>query len=853
MTDARYNPFEIEPKWQKIWAEKESFKTSNSEDKDPYYVLEMFPYPSGKIHMGHVRNYTLGDVLARFKRAQGYSVLHPMGWDAFGMPAENAAIKGGAHPRDWTLKNIEEMKADFNRFGLSLDWSREVKTCEPDYYGHQQAFFIDMMKEGLIYQKEAEVNWDPVDMTVLANEQVIDGKGWRSGAKVERKLMTQYFVNITKYADELLEDIDKLENWPEPVKHMQRNWIGKSQGLKFKFDLEGRDDQLEVFTTRPDTIMGVTFCSVAAEHPLAQEIAKQREDVQAFVDDCKALGTALADIEKAEKKGIDLGIKAIHPITGESVPVYAANFVLMSYGTGGVMAVPAHDERDYAFATKYNIPIKQVIKGDHMPEDDAYVDDGILCNSGEFDGLDNQTAKTKVIEKITELGCGAAQTNYKLRDWGISRQRYWGTPIPVVHCADCGAVPEKKENLPIELPMDVTIDGSGNPLNTHPTWKHTTCPNCGKEAVRETDTMDTFMDSSWYYARFCAPQAEQMVDTDAVNRWMPVEQYIGGIEHAILHLLYARFVNKAMRDVGMHKIDEPFKRLLCQGMVVANAYEDSQGNYIYPNMVRFEDNGKKALHTETGEELKIHPMMKVSKSKNNGEDPNVLLEKYGSDTLRLFMMFIAPPERDLEWSDAGIEGAWRFMRRLWDLQANAPFDVNAWSGEFVTLDMLDDKKDQQVKRSIHKTIRKMTEDTEKFQYNTLVAAAMELSNTLGAMKGELTDAQKSLYREGLEAVIRCLNPVTPHITEEMWQNLGKEELLVDSAWPAFDEKAVVDDEIIMVVQVNGKLKERLTVPADISKEDAEKQALEAVEEHLADLTVRKCIVVPKRLVNIVAN
>lgn len=853
MTDARYNPFEIEPKWQKVWAERESFKVDNSDEKDPYYVLEMFPYPSGKIHMGHVRNYTLGDVLARFKRAQGYSVLHPMGWDAFGMPAENAAIKGGRHPREWTLENIKEMKGDFNKFGLSLDWSREVTTCEPEYYGHQQAFFIDMMKEGLVYQKEAEVNWDPVDMTVLANEQVIDGKGWRSGAAVERKLMKQYFVNITKYADELLEDIDTLENWPEPVKHMQRNWIGKSQGLKFNFDLEGRDDKLEVFTTRPDTIMGVTFCSVAAEHPLTQEIAKQNPEVQKFVEECKALGTALADIEKAEKKGIDLGIKAIHPITGEVVPVYAANFVLMNYGTGGVMAVPAHDERDYAFATKYNIAIKQVIKGDNMPEDNAYVENGVLVNSGEFDGLDNETAKQSVIDKMTEIGCGAAQTNYKLRDWGMSRQRYWGTPIPVVHCADCGSVPEKKEKLPVELPMDVVIDGSGNPLNTHATWKHTSCPKCGKPAERETDTMDTFMDSSWYYARYCSPQATEMVDTDAVNRWMSVDQYIGGIEHAILHLLYARFVNKAMRDVGLHKVNEPFKRLLCQGMVVANAYEDSKGDYIYPNMVRFEENGKKAIHTETGEELIVHPMMKVSKSKNNGENPNTLLEKYGADTLRLFMMFIAPPERDLEWSDAGIEGSWRFMRRLWDLQMNASFDVAAWSNEPVSLEMLDDKKDQGLKRSIHKTIRKMTEDTEKFQYNTLVASAMELSNALSAMKGDLTDAQKSLYREGLEAILRCLNPVTPHITEEMWQQLGYTELLVDSAWPEFDAKAVVDDEITMVVQVNGKLKERLTVPADISKEDAEKQALEAVETHIAELTVRKCIVVPKRLVNIVAN
>lgn len=850
----RYNPFDIEEKWQDKWQQSGSFKATEDADKPKYYVLEMLPYPSGNLHMGHVRNYTIGDVIARFKRAQGFNVLHPMGWDAFGLPAENAALQRGIHPAEWTYKNIEYMRKSMVKFGWSYDWTREIATCDSLYYGAQQSFFIDMYNKGLVYQKKSLVNWDPVDNTVLANEQVIDGKGWRSGAVVERREMSQWFLKITDYAEELLNDLDTLDNWPSRVKTMQANWIGKSEGLEFTFDVDGYSDGLKVYTTRPDTLMGVTFCSIAPEHPLAKLVAENDAEAEKFILDCQSKGTALEDIEKAEKNGYKTQFKALHPITGELVPIYIANFVLMAYGTGAVMAVPAHDERDYEFAKKYSIPIKTVIKGDNMPENEAYTGAGILINSGEFDGLANEEAKKTISDKIESLGKGSKTTNYRLRDWGISRQRYWGCPIPFVYCDDCGVVPEAKENLPVELPKDVKFDKTGNPLELHHTWKSIDCPKCGKEARRETDTMDTFMDSSWYFERYCSPKSEQPLDNN-VNYWMSVDQYIGGIEHAILHLLYARFLTKVLRDEGLVSVYEPFSSLLCQGMVLGNSYQNSAGEYINPTDIDLKSDGS-AFHIKSGEKLSVNRMEKISKSKNNGIDTDILMDKYGSDTLRLFMMFAAPPERDLDWSDTGLEGSWRFLGRLWSLLDCTDLNVSDMPKTPVIMPSLSEKIEKDLKRNIHKAIKKVTKDIENFQFNTMISAVMELSNTLADIKKHLTKENTnllSLYREGLETCIRLLNPVAPHITEEMWETLGNAGILAEYDWPKCDETAIKDEEFTLVIQMNGKLKEKLIVDAQISNEDAEKLALEAISEHLAGLTVRKCIVVPKRLVNVVAN
>ena len=851
---SRYNPFDIEEKWQNTWNKGGSFKAVEDTSRPKYYVLEMLPYPSGNLHMGHVRNYTIGDVLSRFKRSKGFNVLHPMGWDAFGLPAENAALQRNIHPSEWTHSNIAYMRESMVKFGWSYDWDREIATCDSSYYGAQQSFFIDLYNKGLIYQKKSLVNWDPVDNTVLANEQVIDGKGWRSGAIVERREMSQWFLKITDYAEELLEDLDTLGGWPDRVKTMQENWIGKSEGLEFSFDVEEYTDGLKVYTTRPDTLMGVTFCSIAPEHPLAKLVAETDKDAEAFIAECQSSGTALEDIEKADKKGYKTSYKAIHPITGESVPIYIANFVLMAYGTGAVMAVPAHDERDYEFAVKYDLPIKQVIKGKETVEGEAYVGAGKLVNSGEFDNLTNDDAKSAVIAKIESLGKGTKTTNYRLRDWGISRQRYWGCPIPFIYCDDCGVVPAPKDSLPIKLPNDVKFDKPGNPLDHHPSWKDTDCPQCGKKSRKETDTMDTFMDSSWYFARYCSPKSAHPLDNN-VNYWMPVDQYIGGIEHAILHLLYARFLTKALRDEGLVSVDEPFNSLLCQGMVLNNSYQNSESVYINPADVILKSDGT-ATHHETGEELKVNRMEKVSKSKNNGIDPYILMDKYGVDTLRLFMMFAAPPERDLDWSDTGVEGAWRFLGRLWSLLDGDEISIKDISNEIIPMSALREKSHKDIKRNIHKAIKKVTNDIDKFQFNTMISAVMELTNMLGDIKKNLNSEDKillSLYREGMEVSIRLLNPVAPHITEEMWNILGYTTILAESEWPKWDETAIQDEEFTLVIQMNGKLKDKLTVSADITKEDAEKAALDAIQGHLEGLTVRKCIVVPKRLVNIVAN
>lgn len=844
----KYNPFSIEEKWQACWLDNKAFESVANTDMPKYYVLEMFPYPSGKLHMGHVRNYTIGDVVARYYRAKGYNVLHPMGWDAFGLPAENAALKNARHPEEWTLSNIAAMKADLNKFGLSYDWDREVATCLPDYYGKQQKLFLDLYKKGLVYQKESLVNWDPVDHTVLANEQVVDGKGWRSGAPVERKAMNQWFLRITDYADALLQDLDDLKGWPERVKTMQANWIGRSEGLEFTFKVDGWDDGLTVYTTRPDTLMGCTYCAIAPEHPLARKVAESDAETARFITECQALGTAAEDIEKAEKKGYKLSYTVVHPLTGESLPIYIANFVLMSYGTGAIMSVPAHDERDFAFATKYSLPIQRVITPNDENESDSgvYTGQGVLTNSGEFDGLSTEDAKIKISEVMESRGLGERKTNFRLKDWGISRQRYWGCPIPFVVCNTCGTVPVEETSLPVTLPKDVTFDVPGNPLDRHASWKKTTCPCCGGEAERVTDTMDTFMDSSWYFLRYADNKADAPIGEEA-EYWLKggVDQYIGGVEHAVLHLLYSRFITKALKDEGYVSTHEPFKALLTQGMVINNSYQDKMGEYINPDDVVWE--GEVAKHAETGDELTVNRMEKMSKSKNNGVDPNILLERYGADTLRVFMMFTAPPERDLEWSDGAIEGAWRFLGRVWSMvqksQQNMP--------ETACFDWEDDKL-KAVHRAIHKAIAKASKDIESFQLNTLVAAVMELSNTLTGMSLE-SDAEKSLYAYGCKVALQLLNPVAPHITEELWASLGEETPLYEAAWPAFDENIAADDEITMIIQINGKLRERVMVPVDLPKDVMEEKAREAAASHLAEQNVVKCIVVPNRLVNFVVK
>ncbi len=817
----------------------------------------MLPYPSGVLHMGHVRNYTLGDVLARYKRAQGFNVMHPMGWDSFGLPAENAAIKRGIHPGKWTLSNIADMKKVMNRFGWSYDWSKEVTTCLPSYYGPQQSLFIDMYNKGLVYRGEALANWDPVDQTVLANEQVVDGKGWRSGAVVERRKMPQWFFKITHYADELLRDLDTLEGWPQRVKTMQENWIGKSRGLQFKFQVTAPSSchlppetcNLEVFTTRPDTLYGATFCAIAPEHPLAALTAQNDDKAASFIAEASALGTALEVIEKAEKKGYKTPFTATHPLTGEQLPIYIANFVLMAYGTGAIMSVPAHDERDHAFATKYNLPITPVIQPLHAsegwhPRQEAYTGDGILINSANLNGLTSETAIDAVITKAETQGWGRGTTQWRLRDWGVGRQRYWGCPIPFVHCAKCGVVPVPKDQLPVELPQDAQFTGSGNPLDQHPTWKHTTCPTCGGKALRETDTMDTFVDSSWYFLRYLCPQAKAPLDKQTVDYWMPqgVDQYVGGIEHAVLHLLYARFFTKALRDLGHVTTAEPFKALLCQGMLIGNTYQKADGTYLYPSQVEMK--GGKAFEKTTGEQVTIHPAEKISKSKNNGDSPDDLLARTGADALRLFILFAAPPERDVEWSESAIEGATRFLNRLWALTERASQIKLPHSREGGN-PVLQTPEDKALARKIHQTIQKVTRDIENFQYNTMIAACMELLN-------ELSKAEGPLLREGTETLVRLLNPACPHITEELWSMLGHQEPLCFTKWPEANAELAKADELTLVVQVDGKLRARLTVPADIAEADALSQA-QANPEVLPWLTGRKiakAIYVPGRLVNI---
>lgn len=865
----QYTPRDIEAAAQKFWDEQQSFAVTEQPGKDTYYCLSMFPYPSGKLHMGHVRNYTIGDVIARYQRMLGKNVLQPMGWDAFGMPAENAAMKNNVAPAKWTYENIDYMKTQLKSLGLAIDWAREVTTCKPDYYRWEQWLFTRLFEKGIIYRKNGTVNWDPADQTVLANEQVIDGRGWRSGALIEKREIPMYYFRITDYADELLESLDELPGWPEQVKTMQRNWIGKSRGMEVQFPYDqasiGHEGTLKVFTTRPDTLMGATYVAVAAEHPLATQAAQGNPALQAFIDECKSGSVAEADMATQEKKGMATSLLVEHPLTGEKLPVWVANYVLMHYGDGAVMAVPAHDERDFEFAHKYNLPVKAVVRtsaGDEVSSEwqAAYGEHGQLINSGEFDGLDFAGAFDAIEAALIRKELGKSRTQFRLRDWGISRQRYWGCPIPIIHCPSCGDVPVPEDQLPVTLPENVVPDGAGSPLARMPEFYECTCPKCGTAAKRETDTMDTFVESSWYFARYASPNYDQgLVDPKAANHWLPVDQYIGGIEHAILHLLYARFFHKLMRDEGLVTSNEPFKNLLTQGMVVAETYFRTASNggreWFNPADVEVERDAKAKivgarLKTD-GLPVEIGGTEKMSKSKNNGVDPQSMIEAYGADTCRLFMMFASPPDMSLEWSDSGVEGASRFLRRVWRLaQAHVGQGL---PGKLNTAALSDEQK--VIRRAIHAAIKQASNDVGQFhKFNTAIAQVMTVMNVLEKAP-QASEQDRALLHEGLEAVTLLLAPITPHISHELWKALGHEQAVIDASWPAVDESALVQDTVTLVVQVNGKLRGQVEMPAAASREDIEAAARnnENVLRFIDGLTIRKVIVVPGKLVNIVAN
>ncbi|MGL4605701.1 MAG: leucine--tRNA ligase [Iodobacter sp.] len=860
-----YTPSVIEAAAQQQWEKNQVFAAIEKAGQPKYYCLSMFPYPSGKLHMGHVRNYTIGDVLSRFHHMNGFNVMQPMGWDAFGLPAENAAMKNKVAPAVWTYSNIEYMKTQLKSLGLAVDWNREIATCKPDYYRWEQWLFTRLFEKGVIYKKSGTVNWDPVDQTVLANEQVIDGRGWRSGALVEKREIPMYYFKITAYAEQLLQDLDQLDGWPEQVKTMQRNWIGKSRGMDVIFPAHDAE-ALTVYTTRPDTLMGATYVAVAAEHPLATAAAANNAELQAFIAECKGGSVAEADMATMEKKGMDSGFKVRHPLTGDLVPVWVANYVLMNYGTGAVMAVPAHDERDFAFAHKYNLPVKAVIETSAgrdvaEPWQDAYGEHGVLFNSGEFDGLNFEQAYDAMAAKLSAANAGAPKTQYRLRDWGISRQRYWGCPIPIIHCDTCGDVPVPEQDLPVVLPEDVIPDGAGSPLARMPSFYETTCPKCGCAAKRETDTMDTFVESSWYYARYASPQCETgLVDKAAADHWLPVDQYIGGIEHAILHLLYARFFHKLMRDEGLVSGDEPFKKLLTQGMVVCETFYRDMDNggkdWINFADVEIERDAKgkmlSAVSKTDGLPVVIAGTEKMSKSKNNGVDPQELIELYGADTARLFMMFASPPDQSLEWSDAGAEGSHRFLKRLWKLS----FDhISAGVvAKYVSGDL--SKEQKALRFALHTAIAKISDDySRRQQFNTVIAAVMELLNTYSGMsnKGQLADATgRAIAQEVLEAAIIMLSPIVPHICESIWSELQPGTALLQQSWPLVDDSALVQDEIEMMIQVNGKLRGSMRVAKDMPKDQIE--ALALAHEHVQKFiegTPKKIIVVPGRLVSIV--
>ncbi|MDH5659991.1 MAG: leucine--tRNA ligase [Gammaproteobacteria bacterium] len=817
--ESEYKPDQIEIQTQRYWEDNNVFKAVEDPNKEKYYCLSMFPYPSGRLHMGHVRNYTIGDVISRYQRMQGKNVLQPMGWDAFGLPAENAAIKNNVPPAKWTRENIDYMRDQLKRLGLGYDWDRELATCDPDYYRWEQWLFTKLYEKGLVYKKTAGVNWCPNDLTVLANEQVIDGKCWRCDTDVEKKDIPQWFMKITDYADELLDELDKLEGWPDQVRTMQRNWIGRSQGVEISFGIVDRNEKLKVFTTRPDTLMGVSYVAVAAEHALATEAASKFKNVAAFIKECAKTDTAEASMETMEKKGVDTGLKAIHPITGDHVPVFIANFVLMGYGEGAVMAVPGHDQRDWEFASKYGLPISQVIAPVSNEECDltkeAFTLKGKLINSAEFDGLTSEDAFEKIADHLEQKNQGKKRTTYRLRDWGVSRQRYWGSPIPIINCGKCGEVTVPEKDLPVRLPEDVEFDGVGSPIKKMPEFYQTTCPKCGGKAERETDTFDTFMESSWYYARYTSAGNNEAMLDERANYWLPVDQYVGGIEHAILHLLYARFFNKLMRDVGLTDNDEPFENLLTQGMVLKDG-------------------------------------SKMSKSKGNTVDPQGLIEEYGADTARLFMMFAAPPEQSLEWSDAGVEGASRFLKRLW----RQVYD-HVESGQVVTAINLSSLTDGQktMRRLTHETIAKVGDDIgRRFTFNTAIASVMELINALAKFKDD-SEQGRAIMQESLQSIVLLLSPIVPHITHELWKILGQTSLLLEQGWPVVDESALIKNSLQIIVQVNGKLRSRIEVPASAGKDEIEIAATndDNVQRFMEGKQVVKVIVVPGKLVNIVVK
>jgi leucyl-tRNA synthetase len=860
--DEQYNPRDIEHNARTFWDENKTFEVREEPGKPKYYCLSMFPYPSGKLHMGHVRNYTIGDVISRYQRMQGKNVMQPMGWDAFGLPAENAAIANKTAPAKWTYANIEYMKNQLKQLGFGYDWSRELATCKPDYYRWEQWFFARLYEKGLVYKKMATVNWDPVDQTVLANEQVVDGRGWRSGALVEQKKIPQWFIRITDYAEELLNDMDDMDGWPEQVKTMQRNWIGKSVGTELTFPLKNSDDGLTVYTTRPDTLMGASYMAVAAEHPLAKAAAERHKDVAAFVEECRNSKVAEAEIATMEKKGVDTGFKAINPLTHEEIPVWIANFVLTDYGTGALMAVPGHDDRDHEFALKYHLPVKQVIAASDGREIDvqeqAFTGKGVLVSSGKYTGMTSEEAFEAIANHLEKHGIGKRTINYRLRDWGVSRQRYWGAPIPMVTLADGTQHPVPDDQLPVLLPEDVEMTGVQSPIKADPEWAKTTFE--GQPATRETDTFDTFMESSWYYARFCSPNYDKgMLDPAAANYWLPVDQYIGGIEHAILHLLYARFFHKLLRDVGLVTSSEPFKQLLTQGMVLADTYyrEDDKGGkvWIAPADVIVERDEKGhaigAVHKEDGQPVIAGGVTKMSKSKNNGIDPQSIIDAHGADTVRLFMMFAAPPEQSLEWSDSAVEGAHRFLKRLWRLVHE---QVAGGAAPALDAGSLNDSQ-KSLRRKTHETIAKVSDDiSRRLTFNTAIAAVMELLNDVSRLNNE--DPQtRAARQEALEAAVVMLAPIVPHICHTLWQALGHRDPIVDAPWPVADESAMVRSEIQVVLQVNGKVRAKADVPADISKTDLEQLALENenVMRFIEGATVRKVIVVPGKLVNVVAN
>lgn len=856
----QYIPSEIESSVQQFWAENKVFKAVVDSNREKFYCLSMFPYPSGRLHMGHVRNYTIGDVISRYQRMQGKNVMQPMGWDAFGLPAENAAIKNNTAPGKWTDENIAYMKGQLNSLGFGYDWDRELATCKPEYYRWEQWFFTKLVDKGLAYKKVSAVNWCPNDQTVLANEQVIDNCCWRCDTPIERKEIPQWFIRITDYAEELLNDLDQLDEWPDQVRAMQRNWIGKSQGVELHFGIKDREDTLEVYTTRPDTLMGVSYVAVAAGHPLAAEAAQGNAELTAFIEECKLGGTAEADLATIEKKGCATGLTAIHPISGKEVPIWVANFVLMDYGTGAVMAVPAHDQRDFEFAQKYGLEINQVIEPVNGEEIDlakeAFTEKGKLVNSGEFDGLEFEAAFDAIAKHLEAAGKGKVTTNYRLRDWGVSRQRYWGTPVPMINKANGEQVPTPEDMLPVVLPTDVVMDGVNSPIKNNPEFENIEFG--GEQAFRETDTFDTFMESSWYYARYCSPTDDMhMVNPEEANYWLPVDQYIGGIEHAILHLLYARFFHKLLRDTGLVKGDEPFKSLLCQGMVLADAFSYTNDNgskeWVNPGDVAVErdEKGRLTKASFDGKELKHEGMIKMSKSKNNGVDPQEAIDQYGADVVRLYTMFAAPPEQSLEWSNAGVQGAQKFLQRVWRLAAEL---INGGDIAALNKDSLNDEQ-KAARRKIHETIQKVSDDiARRNAFNTAIAAVMELTNTLLKL-GKEDEQNRAVLKEGLVAMVKMLAPIAPHMSHVLWKELGNDDLVLDAPWPVVDESALVRDSITIVAQVNGKVRSKLEVPANIDK-DAAIAAAKAdanVQKFLEGNTIRKEIYVPGKLVNIVAN